>query len=175
MVTAVTLGLALAFEPSEKNVMLRPPRPPDEPLLTQFLSWRIVFVSSIMVMGILGLFIWDRTHGETLPMARTTAVNTLIFFQIFYLFNSRFLKSSVLSKNGLLGNKAVLVASAAIVFLQVLFVNLPLFQNIFGTAQIPARDWIMLLFFTAAVFVLIETEKFIFKRIEKRKHLFKAR
>jgi magnesium-transporting ATPase (P-type) len=33
MVTAVTLGLALAFEPAEEELMQRPPRPPDEPLL----------------------------------------------------------------------------------------------------------------------------------------------
>ncbi|MBS3779471.1 MAG: HAD-IC family P-type ATPase, partial [Desulfovermiculus sp.] len=41
MVTAVTLALALAFEPSESNVMRRPPRPPDEPILSGFLIWRV--------------------------------------------------------------------------------------------------------------------------------------
>lgn len=174
MVTAVTLGLALAFEPPEEGVMRRPPRSPDEPLLTQFLVWRIVFVSSIMVMGTLGLFIWDRAHGETLAMARTTAVNTLIFFQIFYLLNSRYLRTSVLTRVGLLGNPAVLLASMAIVILQVLFVNLPLFQAVFGTAQIPLSDWIMLLFFTAMIFVLIEIEKLIFQRLEKRKKMLES-
>lgn len=169
MVTAVTLGLALAFEPPESDVMHRPPRSSEEPLLTQFLSWRIIFVSSIMVMGTLGLFIWDRTHGETLAMARTTAVTTLIFFQIFYLFNSRYLKSSVLSRHGLFENKVVIWASLIIIVLQVLFVNFPLFQTVFGTQAIPASDWIMLLFFTAIVFILVETEKFIFKKMKTKK------
>ncbi|KOR27416.1 carbonate dehydratase, partial [Achromatium sp. WMS2] len=110
MVSAVTLGLCLAFEPPEGDVMHRPPRDPNEPLLTQFLSWRIMFITTIMVIGTLGLFLWDINHGETLQVAQTTAVNTLIFFQIFYLFNARYLRQSVLSREGLFGNSAVLIA-----------------------------------------------------------------
>ena len=168
MITAVTLGLSLAFEPPEGDVMRRPPRLPKEPLLNQFLSWRIVFISAIMVMGTLGLFLWDRHHGETLELARTTAVNTLIFFQIFYLFNARYLKTSVLSREGLTGNPAVLLSVAGILLLQILFTYLPLFQNVFGTAALPAGDWIRLISFTFSVFVLVEIEKYIIRRLEKK-------
>src|SRR6185369_8673512 len=45
LVTEVTLSLSLAFEPGEPGVMGRPPRRRDEPLLSRFLAWRIVFVS----------------------------------------------------------------------------------------------------------------------------------
>ncbi len=166
MVTAVTLGLSLAFEPSEGNVMKRPPRSPKEPLLNQFLSWRIVFVSAILVMGTLGLFLWDRYHGETLEMARTTAVNTLIFFQIFYLFNTRYLKAPVLNREGLLGSPAVLIAVATITGLQLLFTYLPLFQTVFGTAAIPLGDWLRIVGFTFVVFVLVEIEKYILRRLD---------
>jgi len=169
MVTAVTLGLSLAFEPPEGNVMKRPPRSPNEPLLNQFLSWRIVFVSAILVMGTLGLFLWDRYHGETLEMARTTAVNTLIFFQIFYLFNTRYLKAPVLTREGLLGSPAVLIAVLSIITLQLLFTYLPLFQNLFGTASIPLSDWLRIISFTFMVFVLVEIEKYIVRRLERQK------
>ncbi|NNK97095.1 MAG: cation-transporting P-type ATPase [Desulfobacterales bacterium] len=169
MITAVTLGLSLAFEPPEGNVMHRPPLSPKEPLLNQFLSWRIIFISAIMVMGTLGLFLWDRYHGETLEMARTTAVNTLIFFQIFYLFNARYLKESVLSREGFLGNPAVLLAVTGIVILQLLFTYLPLFQKAFGTAAIPTGDWIRLISFTFTVFVLVEIEKTIMRRLDKKR------
>jgi magnesium-transporting ATPase (P-type) len=169
MVTAVTLGLSLAFEPSEGSVMKRPPRSPKEPLLNQFLSWRIIFVSAILVMGTLGLFLWDLHHGETLKMARTTAVNTLIFFQIFYLFNARYLKAPVLSKEGLLGNPAVLIAVASIIALQVLFTYLALFQKVFGTAAIPLEDWLRIISFTVVVFVLVEIEKFIMRKLDLKR------
>jgi magnesium-transporting ATPase (P-type) len=169
MVTSVTLGLSLAFEPPEGDVMRRPPRSPNEPLLTQFLAWRIIFISTIIIMGTLGLFLWDRSHGETLSMARTTAVNTLIFLQIFYLFGVRYLRTSVLSRAGLLGNKAVLWAVGAIAILQVFFTYLPLFHNVFGTAAIPIGDWLRLLLFAPLVFVLVEIEKKIMGHMEKSK------
>ena len=171
MITAVTLGLSLAFEKPEGNVMKRQPRSTTEPLLNQFLVWRIVFISAIMVMGTLGLFLWDRFHGETLEMARTTAVNTLIFFQIFYLFNARYLKASVFSREGLFGNKMVLYAVAGITFLQLLFTYLPLFQKVFGTQAIPAGDWIRLISFTFLVFILVEIEKVIVRRFDNKKQL----
>jgi magnesium-transporting ATPase (P-type) len=169
MVSAVTLGLSLAFEPPEGDVMRRPPRSPREPLLTQLLVWRIIFISAIMVIGTIGLFLWDQFHGETLEMARTTAVNTLIFFQIFYLINTRYLKTSVLSKEGLLGNQAVWMAIFSIMVLQILFSYLPLFQNVFGTAAIPLGDWLRLISFTLLVFVIVEIEKVILRRIEERR------
>ncbi|WP_232370962.1 cation-transporting P-type ATPase [Desulfogranum marinum] len=169
MITAVTLGLSLAFEPPEGDVMTRAPLSPKEPLLNQFLSWRIIFISAIMVMGTLGLFLWDRYHGETLEMARTTAVNTLIFFQIFYLFNARYLKESVLSRKGLFGNPAILMAVTGITLLQLFFTYAPFFQNVFGTAAIPFGDWIRLIGFTFTVFVLVETEKMIMRHLDKKR------
>jgi len=40
MVCAVTLALALAFEPPEPGVMSRPPRSPGAPILGAFFTWR---------------------------------------------------------------------------------------------------------------------------------------
>jgi Ca2+-transporting ATPase len=57
----------------------------------------------------------------------------------------------------------------SIILLQMFFTYLPLFQDIFGTAGIPAGDWLRLLLFTPLVFVLVEVEKRIMQQIEKRK------
>jgi len=169
MITAVTLGLSLAFEPQEGDVLRRPPLSLREPLLNQFLSWRIIFISAIMVMGTPCLFLWDCYHGETLEMARTTAVNTLIFFQIFYLFNARYLKESVLSREGLSSNPEVLLAVTGIAILQLLFTYVLFFQKVFGTAANPVGDWIRLIGFTFTVFVLVEIEKMIMRRLDKKR------
>ncbi|MDX9707203.1 MAG: cation-transporting P-type ATPase, partial [Azospira sp.] len=59
MVTSSTLGLALAFEPAERGIMSRPPRPPGEALLSGFFIWRVIFVSVLMMTGALGLFLWE--------------------------------------------------------------------------------------------------------------------
>src|SRR5690606_1795248 len=48
-VTAITLALALAFEPGEHGVMSYAPRPADEPLITRVLAMRILYVSLLMI------------------------------------------------------------------------------------------------------------------------------
>jgi Ca2+-transporting ATPase len=74
-----------------------------------------------------------------------------------------------LSREGLLGNRAVWIAIFCITVLQILFSYQPLFQNVFGTAAIPLGDWLRLLSFTIMVFVIVEIEKVILRRIEKRR------
>ena len=53
LITTVTLGLVLAFEPSEPGVMRRPPRPAGAPLLSRFLLWRVCLVSALFGAGAL--------------------------------------------------------------------------------------------------------------------------
>lgn len=73
MVTSSTLGLALAFDPAERGLMQRPPRPPAEPLLSLFFVWRVLLVSLLMMAGALGLFLWELEHGTGLESARPLA------------------------------------------------------------------------------------------------------
>jgi magnesium-transporting ATPase (P-type) len=98
MITAVTLALSLAFEPAESDVMSRPPRRRDEPILSRLLLWRIVLVSLVLVAGTFGMFLWQRYHGASIEAARTVAVNTLVMFEVFYLFNARFGASPSLNR-----------------------------------------------------------------------------
>jgi magnesium-transporting ATPase (P-type) len=56
LITATTLGLALAFEPTEENTMRRSPRPRTQPLLTGELAWHIVLVAVLFVCAVFGIF-----------------------------------------------------------------------------------------------------------------------
>ena len=93
------------------------PRKPDVPLLSAFMIWRILFVSLIMVTGSFGLFLWERSLGTSIEEARTVTVNTLVMFEIFYVFNSRYLYHSVLNLHGLFGNRLVWLAILLIIIL----------------------------------------------------------
>jgi magnesium-transporting ATPase (P-type) len=57
MVTAITLGLALAFEPTEAANMSRPPREASASLLSSYVLWRVVVVTAIFLTGSFGLFL----------------------------------------------------------------------------------------------------------------------
>ncbi|GAB4345429.1 MAG: cation-transporting P-type ATPase [Gammaproteobacteria bacterium] len=164
MITAVTLALALAFEPAEANVMRRPPRDPHEPLLSRLLVWRIAFVSVILVSGTFGLFLWDLSAGYDLDHARTVAVNTLVMFEIFYLFNSRYLTASVLSRKGLTGNRWALMAVALLLFFQMLFTYFPPMQTLFATQGLLLEQWVMIVLVASSVLFLVEAEKWLMHR-----------
>jgi magnesium-transporting ATPase (P-type) len=164
MITAVTLALPLAFEPSEGDVMKRPPRPPEEPLLTPFALWRIAFVAVLLVIGVLWLFFWEIERGVSLEAARTAAVNTLVLGEIVYLFNSRYLYAASLSWRGLFGNRYVLWAVAILLAAQGLYTYAPFMQRAFGAAAIGPSAWLRITAFGLLLFALVELEKWVLRK-----------
>ena len=105
MVTSVALGLVISFEPHELDVMQRPPRMVNRPILDAFGVWRVVFVGALLLVLTLWAFFWMKSQGASDPLARTVAVNTLVIGQVFYLLNSRFKIDSSLSPLAHLGNR----------------------------------------------------------------------
>ncbi|MCY1303206.1 putative cation-transporting ATPase F [compost metagenome] len=165
MVTSSTLGLALAFEPAERGLMQRPPRAPSEPLLSAFFVWRVLMVSLLMMAGALGLFLWELERGNQLENARTMAVNTVVVCEMFYLVNSRRIFASVLNRDGLLGNRVVLLAIAACVALQLLYTYAPPLQRLFGSAGLAPGEWLRVLAAGALLFAVAELEKWVIHRL----------
>jgi len=170
MVTSSTLGLALAFEAAEDDVMRRLPRAPGERLLSGFFIWRIVMVSFLMMAAALGLFMWEMQRGATLEVARTMAVNAIVVSEMFYLLNSRFIHATVLSRRGLLGNPYVLAAIAVCALLQIAFTYWAPFQTVFGTAGLSAAEWGHVLLAGVFVFVVAEIEKLIQRSRGRHRH-----
>jgi len=164
MVTAVTLALSLAFEPPEQNVMRRLPRDAHEPMLTSYLIWRVVFVSIILMSGTFGLFLWEIDRGMNIEHARTVAVNTLVMFEIFYLFNSRYIHDSVFNWSGLTGNRYVLIAITILIVFQLGFTYLKPMQSLFGTTSIDLNIWLRIIIVSSSVLFLVELEKYFIRR-----------
>lgn len=159
MVTAVTLALALAFEPAESGLMHRPPREPDAPILSKGFLWRIGFVSLLIGGATIVVFLIEKQNGPSLELARTLAVNTLVFSQVFYLFNSRFLKQSSLKPNLILTNPAVWIVVLILVLLQLGFVYFPFMNLWFGSVGLGGRHWLLSLGVGLVIFLIIEVEK----------------
>lgn len=169
MVTAVTLALSLAFEPPEKRVMQRPPRFAHEPMLTPHLIWRIAFVSVILMAGTFGLFLWEIEQGFSIEHARTVAVNTLVMFEIFYLFNSRYITAPIFNWPGLTGNRYVLIAIGILFIFQLGFTYLGPMQSLFGTTAIDIGIWIHILLVASSVLFLVELEKLVVRHLQQIK------
>jgi Ca2+-transporting ATPase len=171
LVATVALALPLAFEAKEPNVMRRPPRNPDAPVLSGFVIMRTFVAATLMTSGAVGLFLWEyNTNGETveaMKKGQTMAVTTVIMFQVFYVINCRSLKDSLLSI-GLWSNMTVFIGIAALLLLQLGFIYLPFMNAIFGSLPLGARDLLVATVVGMITLPVISVEKLLRKRLETR-------
>ncbi|RYF82861.1 MAG: HAD family hydrolase [Comamonadaceae bacterium] len=164
MILAITLGLALAFEPAEPGVMQRPPRSPSAPLLSHFMLWRVLFVSLLFTAGTFGIFYWALWRGFDVPLARTMVVNTLCVLEVFYLFNVRFLHMRSFTWAGARGTPAVLWAVGIVVVAQLAFTYTPWMQALFDARPVPLLDGLLILAIGLGCMAILEIEKSLLRR-----------
>jgi Ca2+-transporting ATPase len=161
MTTAIFLGLMLVFEPKPDDLMTRPPRPPDRPLMTYPLFMRTGLVSLIMIGGGIWLFFFEMSaRGETIDQARTAVVNVLILAKATYLFNCRSLSQS-LWKIGFFTNWFVIAGVIGTILVQLAFTYTPVMNHLFHTAPISAASWGRIAAVAILVFLAVEFEKWI--------------
>tara|TARA_R110000751_G_scaffold271440_1_gene371690 strand:- start:3498 stop:6302 length:2805 start_codon:yes stop_codon:yes gene_type:complete len=171
LITAITLGLALAFEPTEKHTMRRPPRPRNAPILTGELIWHVVLVSVLFVFAVFGIYAHGIDKGYAPELARTMAVNTLVVLEVFHLFFVRNIYGTSLTWDVIKGTpvvwSTVMVVSAA----QFAITYFPPLQTVFGTQAVPFWDGLLIVAIGAMFFALVEVEKqlrLIFSRAGKQ-------
>ncbi len=140
MTTAILLGLMLAFEPKEPGIMNRPPREPNEPILTTSLVVRIVIVGALLCVGALLFFELALQDGRTDAEARTIAVNIFVMGELLYLFNCRSLRYSMF-KIGLFSNPLIWLGVSGMLVLQALYMYLPFMNVAFQSAPLTLADW----------------------------------
>ena len=112
-----------------------------------------------------GLFVWERSQGASLELARTVAVNTLVMFEIFYLFSSRYLLEPSLTINGIFGNRYVLYAIGILVIFQLALTYLGPMQLLFATAAMDLGAWLRVIAVASSVLFLVEFEKFLLRKL----------
>ncbi len=165
MVSSVALAMVLAFEPTEREVMRRRPRPPGEPILSGFLMWRVVLVSGLFMAGIFGMFELALMRGAPIEEARTIAVNTLVAMEVFYLFSVRYLRAQSFTFEGVKGTKPVLIAVFAVFALQLLFTYAPFMETFFHSRPLSFATGLQIVAVGVALLVLLEIEKFLRRRL----------
>ncbi|HAT2076033.1 TPA: cation-transporting P-type ATPase [Legionella pneumophila] len=170
LITAVTLGIALAFEPTEEGTMHRPPRPRSEPLLTGSLVWHIILVSILFICGVFGLYFYALDRGYSIELARTIALNTLVVLEIYHLFYIRNIYSTSLTWKAAQGTKAIWIAVIVVTVAQFTITYCSLLQTIFVTESVPFWDGVLIVLTGAVFFAVIEIEKQLRLRINSIRH-----
>lgn len=159
LITAITLGMTLAFEPTEESTMRRPPRPRDQPLLTGILVWHILVVSVLFVCGIFAIYFYAIDRHYSIELARTIALNTLVVMQIFYLFFIRNIYGTSLTWKAVKGTKVVWVSIIILTLAQFSMTYIPLLQPIFSTKSVPLFDGVLIVSIGIVFFAILEIEK----------------
>jgi Ca2+-transporting ATPase len=158
----VTNGLqdvALAFEPGEKGVLERPPRPRKEGVISTLLWERTVVVGVVMAVGTLALFRWELEASGALPRAQTVALTTAVFFQMFQVGNSRSEFLSIFRKSPF-SNPFLFLATGAALLIHVGALNLGATQFVLRVAPITdAGTWARMILVAATAVVAVELHK----------------
>ncbi|MDO8347693.1 MAG: HAD-IC family P-type ATPase [Rugosibacter sp.] len=158
MTTAILLGLPLAFEPAERGIMRRPPRPPGASILDRTLVTRVLLVGILMLTAAFGLFELALARGHALAEARTVAVNVFVAIETAYLFNCRSLRLPI-TKIAAFSNPWVWWGAGLMLALQLALTYWPPLAGLFGTTPIGARAWGEIAAVALAALLIVELEK----------------
>ncbi|WIM69776.1 cation-transporting P-type ATPase [Corynebacterium suedekumii] len=161
LITAVTLSLALSFEPAEPGIMDRRPRDPRASLLDSEAIIRILYVSVLIGGATIAVFQYLVGEGVDLDTARTVAVNTLVVGQIFYLLTARFARVSALRRELFTTNPVSWVCVGIMLALQLAFCYLPFMQAGFATTAVGPVGWAIPTVAGLIVFAAVEADKLI--------------
>ena len=164
MVTAITLSLALAYEPAEPGIMSRPPREPGGSIVSARDLVFVLLVSLLIGGATLAVFGISLGAGHELAVARTEAVAMLALGQLVFLFNCRFLTRSSLTPAVLRGNPIVWWSVVGLLVLQLLYTYAPFMHTLFDSRPLPVTGWLSPLAFSVALFLVIELMKMLRSR-----------
>jgi len=159
-------AVSLAFEPKEKDAMVRKPEDPHAPLLTKEMKIIIFIIGFITNFILLGLFLW--LLKKTLPIEeiRTVIFAALTIDSIFYIFSCKNLRKNIWQIN-MFNNTLLIFGWVFSVVMLLAGIYLPIFQKLLQTVPLNLFDWILVLFIGIINLILIELTKFIYIKTKK--------
>ena len=162
LVTDGLPGLALASERAERNVMMRPPRPPSETILGAGLWQHTVWVGALIGALTLATQAWFLGHDAS--VWRTMTFTVLTFAQMGHVLAIRSERDSLLAF-GLLSNRPLAAAVALTVALQLAVIYAPPLQGVFGTTALSAGNLLVAIGCAMTVTAAVELEKAVRRRL----------
>lgn len=165
MITAVTISLAIAFEKLEPGTMERPPREAKSRLLSSYYIFRIAFASAIISGGILWMNGVLEARDYDQGILQTMTLQALVISQLFYMFNCRSERRFALNRD-FFTNKAAFAVSGILILVQLAVTYVPFMNTLLGTEPIGLRYWLWPLLIGLSVFVIVELEKWLVRRIK---------
>jgi Ca2+-transporting ATPase len=171
LITDGAPALALGLEKGEPDIMDRPPRPMEEPVINRQMVWGIVvqtiaITAATMIAFIIGL----RRFPDSLAAAQTMAFATLSISELFRAYTSRSERSSLFAI-GVLSNKYMqwAVLASLVILLSIIYV--PFLDPIFDTVSLGLDEWLVMLPLILIPSIAAEINKSFLMRIGARQKM----
>jgi Ca2+-transporting ATPase len=169
LVTDGLPALALGVDPPDTNLMLQPPRPSDEAVMTRPQAARILLQGAMLAACSLAAFAFVLyVENEGIQRARTAAFIVLAVSQLFHSFNCRNQRESLFTI-GVFSNAKLILAVLVSFGLQIAAVTVPFLQTVFKTASLTLIDWGVIVLLSSFPLWFMEAVKWAGRRRERRK------
>ncbi|MEI7473172.1 MAG: HAD-IC family P-type ATPase [bacterium] len=170
LVTNALQDVALAYEPGEENITRKPPINPNEKLINSMMLRRLIIVGIVMTVGSLYLFHYKLSNGADINYARSTALNTIVFFQFFNVLNSRSFEKSIFKINPF-SNSFLFISIILSLSAQIAILHYKPLQFIFHTEALDSITWLQTVMMGLTVIIAIELDKFLVLKLSIKKEL----
>ena len=164
LVTDGLPAISLSFEKAEKDIMNRPPRPPQESVFSNHRGTQMVWVGLLMAVIALCTQSWAIRNGLHW---QTIIFNVMCLCQMGHVLAIRSQHESFFTL-GILSNKPLVGAVTLTFLLQLVITYSPSLQPIFKTASLGWQELLLVGIASSTVFFAVEMEK-LFSRIKIKK------
>ncbi|XP_071092308.1 calcium-transporting ATPase type 2C member 1-like [Haliotis cracherodii] len=165
---------SLGVEPVDHDVIRKPPRRVQDPIITRGLIAQILVSAFIIVSGTLWVFWREMSDNKITPRDTTMTFTCFVFFDMFNALSCRSQTKSIFQV-GFLTNKVFLVAVGGSIIGQLLVIYFPPLQAVFQTEALHATDFLFLIALTSSVFVVSEIRKFVQRTQLKKQRLIQEK
>jgi Ca2+-transporting ATPase len=159
-------AISLSFEKAEKDIMNRPPRPPQQSVFANGRGLHMIWVGMLMAGIALSAQGWAINHGLHW---QTIVFNVLCLSQMGHVLAIRSENQSLFGV-GVFSNKPLIGAVLIALLLQFVITYTPFLQPIFQTEALTLNEFLLVGALSSLVFFAVEIEKVISGRIGKIKY-----
>jgi Ca2+-transporting ATPase len=159
LVTNGFQDVALAFEPGEKGVLGRKPRPSNERILSALMIQRTLLMGSILGFGTFIVYYLELVNGVPVESARSVALTTMVFFQFYQAMNCRSETLSIFEMNPL-SNPFLFVSMIGAFFAHLAVLYVPALQYVFRTMPLDFDQWVVVALSSMTIVIGVELDKF---------------
>lgn len=158
----------MALESPERDIMMRPPLPPLEAVITRKRGLLILFHGTLIAM-VAGLGFWLIYQGDAMHLARarTVAFCVTAFSQLFFAISSRSQRFTM-PELGLFSNPHLFGAIIVSGLLQLSVVALPFAQPVFEVASHLSWEWLLIGALALTPVTIVEIVKLLRAALRKR-------